>query len=88
MNERYNNYSIELDCEPGFPRPSDLIDGVLAGTGICAEDFITGDPFFGHQTWVLKKEAGKDDLFTNSKPTFKERVEALYHSGQIRYGSY
>jgi hypothetical protein len=85
---RYQNYSIELDCPPGNPRPSDLIGGVLHDTGIEVSDFDTAPPFFGHQTWVLKAEAGKDELFVQCKPTFKSRIEALYHAGRIRYGTW
>jgi hypothetical protein len=87
-NERYQNFSIELDCPPGGIRPKDLIEGVLKGTGIKVSDFETGNPFFGHQTWVLKKSAMMDFTFRESKPLFKERIEALYHSGSIRYGTW
>ena len=31
MQMRYRNFSIELDCAPGTPRPSDLIGYVLEG---------------------------------------------------------
>jgi hypothetical protein len=27
-------YSIELDCPPGFPRPSDLLPHVISETGL------------------------------------------------------
>lgn len=88
MNDRMNQFSIELDCAPGSPRPDDLIGGVLKGTRLKLSDFSTGNPFFGNQMWVLKETAGKDELFAKAKPVLKERVEALYHSGAIRYGSW
>jgi hypothetical protein len=86
--ERYQKFSIEMDCPPGATRPKHLIGEVLKDTGLDVSDFETGDPFFGHQIWILKKSANKDELFTKSKPTFKERIETLYHAGVIRYGTW
>lgn len=89
MNERYQNFSIELDCPPGGIRPADLIEGVLKDTGLLVEDFDTGVPFFGHQTWTLKESVGKDELFKMHKySTIKPRVVALYNDGFIRFGSW
>lgn len=88
MNDRYKNFSIELDCAPGTPRPGDLIGGVLEGTGLEVVDFETSAPFFGHQTWVLRESAMKDELFMSLKPTLKERVTKLHDDGLIRYGSW
>jgi hypothetical protein len=87
-DERYGRFSIELDCPPGYPRPHDLIDGVLKDTGLEVEDFETDSPFFGHQTWILKESARKDCIFTKSKHLFKERIEKLFYSGAIRYGTW
>jgi hypothetical protein len=87
--ERYMKYSIELDCAPGNPRPGDLIEGVLKGTKLKIEDFETAPPFFGHQTWVLKESANKDQIFNRHKyNTIKPRIEELYLSGYIRYGTW
>jgi hypothetical protein len=88
MKRRYENYSIELDCPPGHPRPNDLIDGVLFGTGLSVHDFDTAPPFFGHQTWILREKANKDKLFIDAKPTFKLRIDILYKLNLIRYGSW
>lgn len=88
-DERYKRFSIELDCAPGTPRPADLIQGVLAGTGLETKDFDTANPFFGHQTWVLRAEAGKDETFQAVKEkVIRKRVESLYFRGVIRYGSW
>ncbi len=87
-NERYQSFSIELDCAPFRPRPSQLLPDVLKGTSLSPADFDTGNPFFGHQTWILKEEVGKDEEFTKNKPLFKERITALYNSGAIRYGTW
>lgn len=87
--ERYKNFSIELDCAPGEIRPWHLIAAVLDETGLSEEDFETGTPFFGHQTWVLKPGSSeKDSLFTEKKPIFKERIASLFNEGLIRYGSW
>lgn len=86
--DRYQKFSIELDCPPGGIRPADLIGSVLRGTGLEIEDFETAPPFFGHQTWILKEAVGKDKLYTDTRATLKARVTALYETGQIRFGSW
>lgn len=88
LGSRFNEFSIELDCAPGNPRPDDLFAGVLKDTGFDVVDFDTPAPFFGHQIWILKESANKDDMFAKAKPVFKERVTALYNSGLIRYGTW
>jgi hypothetical protein len=81
-------YSIELDCQPGSPRPSDLFPGVIDGLGLDEEDFDNVSRFFGNWVWILKEDIGKDETFTKVKPILKERVETLYGAGAIRYGSW
>ena len=89
IQERHQNFSIELDCAPGTPRPSDLIEGVLKGTGLDVDDFWTVPPFFGHQMWILLKTAEKDKLFTTIRLNkIKRRVTTLYNRGSIRYGTW
>jgi hypothetical protein len=87
-DERYQKYSIELDAHPFSARPNDLIGSVLKDTGLFVEDFETGKPFFGHQVFILKESAGKDALFTKSKPIFKTRITELYREGLILYGTW
>lgn len=83
-----SRHTIELDCPPfSGPRPNDLIEGVLEGTGLQVADFHTGPPFFGHQVWLLKS-ADKDPVFMEAKPVLAQRIAALFHSGTIRYGSW
>ena len=79
--------TIELDCAPFTPRPSERIGFVLKGSGFKVEDFDTGNPFFGHQVWTLK-DPNRENEFIGKKPLFKERVTELYNSGAIRYGSW
>jgi hypothetical protein len=71
-----------------MPRPRDLIEGVLEGTTLTVADFETGNPFFGHQIWLLRQDSGKDDAFASAKALFKQRITALHHQGLIRYGSW
>lgn len=88
MTERIQNFSIELDSPPFQARPMDLFPGVIAGTGLEMSDFETGTPVFGNQMFVLKEEAKKDEVFTSNKQLFAKRINALYESGAIRYGSW
>jgi hypothetical protein len=81
--------TIELDCPPGGIRPWDLIDGVVKGTII--EPMITDEnrdqgAFFGHAEWVF--DVPRDKWVAEVQPVIKPRIEALYHSGTIRYGSW
>jgi len=83
MCEKHGEHSIELDCPPGNPRPNDLIQGVIKGTGLEAEPAST---FFGHSWWGFSQidcEAW-DKIQAITKP----RITALYHAGRIRFGSW
>ncbi len=76
--------TINLDCPPGNPRPDDLIDGVLEGTGLVAGPTVLR--FFGNYCWEFDVP---DDKWKNEiQPIIKPRIEALYHSGVIRYGDW
>lgn len=77
-------YTIELDCEPFFPRPGDLLPSVLEGTGL-----LLGEPvakLFGNWTWVIP--ADQTALYEENRDLIKARITALYNAGQIRYGSW
>lgn len=77
--------SIELDCPPGYPRPGDLIDGVLQDTGLNPGEPVAKS--FGCWTWVFP-DVPEDEWKDRIRPIIKPRIEALYHSGVIRYGSW
>lgn len=79
-------YTIELDCPPGSPRPGDLLPQVLAGTGVELKPEDTVSRFFGNWTWVIPEEQVK--AFEESRELIKERITDLYHRGMIRYGSW
>lgn len=82
--------TIELDCPPGWPRPGDLIAGVVAGTPLEglpeAQPEATVSRVFGCWLWNFKDVP--DEVWEQTKPVLKRRITALYHSGMIRYGSW
>lgn len=80
--------SIELDCPPGNPRPGDLIEGVLEGTGLTLEHFEEPSKTFGNWKWELKPDPEVEKLFIAAKPTFASRIAKLHNDGRIRYGSW
>ena len=76
--------TIELDCQPGNPRPGDLIAGVIEGTGLPKREAVS--KLFGNWMWDYKDIDEKKWLAI--KETLKERVTKLYNAGVIRYGSW
>lgn len=87
--ERFQHYSIEIDCAPGFPRPGDLFPGVLHNTGLTVDDFDNTARLFGHWTWVLKEgDPKRDELFTLKRPLFKQRLTEIYEAGYARFVSW
>ena len=87
--ERFQNFSIEIDCPPGFPRPGDLFPAVLANTGLTVADFDNTNKLFGHWTWVLKEgNPYRDALFTRNREVFRVRLTEMYEAGYARYVSW
>jgi hypothetical protein len=77
--------TIDLDCPPGAPRPCQLIAGVIEGTGLeLPAEHPT--PFFGAAEYSF--DVPREKWEAEIQPIIKPRIEALYHSGQIRYGSW
>jgi hypothetical protein len=76
--------SIDLDCPPMSPRPDAYIDGVLEGTGLVAGEPVS--KFFGNWTWTF--DVPRERWEAEIQPIIQPRIEALYHSGCIRYGSW
>jgi hypothetical protein len=75
--------TIEIDCPPGHPRPGDLIDGVLEGTGLEAGDTVAR--VFGNWVWAFEAD---DASWEAVQAIVAPRLEALYHQGVIRYASW
>lgn len=76
--------TIELDCAPGCPRPDAYIGAVIEGTGLPKRK--DSSRFFGNWTWDYSDVP--EATWQAAKPILKERIEALYHRGAIRYGSW
>jgi len=76
--------TIELDCAPGYPRPEDLIDGVLEGTGLPKRETVSR--LFGNWTWDYHDI--DPEVWAETKPILKEHITTLYERGEIRYGSW
>ena len=75
---------IILDCPPGSPRPGDLIAGVIERTGLELKEAVS--KLFGN--WVWNYSDINDVTWKKIQPVLKERIEKLYNSGMIRYGSW
>jgi len=80
------SFSIELDCQPGSPRPGELLPGVLEGTGIEIDPDEPDGTLFGNWTWNIPEQF--EELFETHRETIKERISKLYNNGLIRYGSW
>ena len=76
--------TIELDCVPGYPRPGDLIDGVIEGTGLPKRE--TASHVFGNWIWNYSDIDPK--VWAEAQKILKEHITKLYSDGQIRYGSW
>ena len=76
--------TIELDCAPFNPRPNTLIAGVIKDTGLELKKDCSR--VFGNWTWDYSDVPAEE--WKKVKPTLKKRITLLYHSRQIRYGSW
>ncbi len=76
--------TIELDCPPGDPRPGDLIEGVIKGTGLPLREPV--GKAFGNWTWDYSDIT--EDKWLEAKKILAVRIDALYTAGAIRYGSW
>ncbi len=76
--------TIDLDCPPGNPRPGDLIDWILEGTGITAEEPVA--KLFGNWTWDFSNI--EDEHWKRVNEVIAGRIKELYSKGVIRYGSW
>lgn len=79
--------SIELDCAPGFPRPSDLIVSVVAGTALEGVVLPTNPNSMVMGNWMWEFEL-TDEEYAFAKPIIKARIVRLHEKELIRYGSW
>lgn len=78
-------WTIDLDCAPGSPRPGDLLPNVLKGLKIRKNPEDTTVRLFGNWEWTFNTT---EEKYKEVKPIIKERITALYNQGLIRYGSW
>lgn len=79
-------FTIALDCAPGYPRPRDLLPGVLKDTGITLNEEKPQVMLMGHWEWVIPD--AQTAAYEKARDTIKARITCLYHGGLIRYGSW
>jgi len=73
---------IQLDCPPGDPRPGDLIEDALKGTGLELRQGV--DRFFGCWTWDYSDVPREE--WERTRPVLKKNITELYYRHLIRYG--
>lgn len=76
--------TIEIDCPPGFPRPSDLLPQVLEGTGLEINEPVS--TFFGNFTWVFEVES--EEAWKAVQDIVRPRLIKLDAEGVTRYSSW
>ena len=81
-------HSIELDCSPGGIRPWDLILAVIEGAGLTTDKVGDKHPpaFFGHCEWRFPNISCK--RWGEIQEITRPRIQSLYASGAIRFGSW
>ena len=84
--EKKKQYTIELDCPPGAPRPGDLLPSVLEGTGVAINPQATVSRFFGN--WMWQVPDSQREQYETHREEIAARIKVLYERGVIRYGSW
>ena len=93
--------TIELDCAPDGPRPVDLIEGVLYGSGlplrepiakwfaldVCKPGHSIGTRI-GRYQWTWDFTDIDPPQWVAAQAVTEPRIRALHHAGHIRYGSW
>ena len=74
---------LELECKPGDPRPGDLVEGVIKGTGLPLRDDVSR--WFGLWEWDYSDIEKR--VWENAQPLMRRRIRSLYNRGLIRFGS-
>jgi len=76
--------TIELDCPPGYPRPGDLFEEVIAGTLLPLREPVA--KLFGCWTWDYGDVP--EATWQDAQQVVGPRIEALHARGVIRWGSW
>jgi hypothetical protein len=82
--EEKSAQTIEIDCPPGSPRPGDLIEDVIKGTGLPLRQDVSR--LFGMWAWDYNDI--DPEVWAKAKPILKERLTKLYDNGICRYCSW
>jgi hypothetical protein len=84
IGESMTEQTIEIDCPPGSPRPGDLIEGVIKGTGLSLRD--SSSSFMG--CWMWDYNDINPDVWKEIQIILEERLTKLYDNGTCRYCSW
>ena len=84
MSEETVIQTIDIDCEPGYPRPGDLYPDVIKDTGLPVRETVSR--IFGNWTWDYSDI--DPEVWKKAKPILKERLTKLYEQGLARYVSW
>lgn len=76
--------TIEIDCPPGNPRPTDLLPFVLEGTGL--EVVEPSSSFFGNFTFQFEVES--EEAWEKVTEVVAPKLKKLNADGVIRYASW
>lgn len=77
---------IELDCPPGMIRPDSILPSVLVDTGLTSDDFKIISKSFG--CWEFECDKSKEQLYIANEAKIGKKIQDLFHSGRIRFGSW
>ena len=75
---------LQIDCPPGYPRPSDLLPQVLKGTGVEPREHIS--TFFGNFTWDFSDVDPK--MWEEARKIIGPRLIQLDKDAVTRYASW
>jgi hypothetical protein len=77
--------SIELDCPPGGPRPSEVFDLAIVRTDLTPDDFEDSGPLgFGRREFLVKPAPESLRRYLKARPIIKDRLKKCHEAGMIR----
>jgi hypothetical protein len=85
MDYNKENY-IVLDCEPGYPRPNDILTTVLRDTELTNDDFSITLKCFG--AWTFNINNNKVEEFHKYFDIIGKAITSAEIHGRIRYGEW
>jgi hypothetical protein len=77
--------SIELECPPRDPRPPEVFEMAIAGTGLSEDDFEdSGRTVFGRKEYLVKANPDAIARYRRARPTIEQRLLEYYKRGLVR----